>query len=93
MELWREEFQEYATLFDDNSVYQSLINILRGSSNTFSMNRKLMQKVIDEEPRFRDFFVPRNDNTKVNNLMTDEVLNGNDIAVVCRHPVTYRYGN
>ena len=47
MELWREEFQEYATLFDDNSVYQSLINILRGSSNTFSMNRKLMQKVID----------------------------------------------
>ncbi len=53
----------------------------------------LIQKVIDEEPRFRDFFVPRNDNTKVNNLMTDEVLNGNDIAVICRHPVTYRYGN
>ena len=47
MELWREEYQEYLSLFDDSSLYQSLISILRGTSNTFSMNRKLMQKVID----------------------------------------------
>lgn len=47
MQRFREEYQENMTLYDDSILYQSLLNILRSSGGSISMNRRLMQKVID----------------------------------------------
>lgn len=53
----------------------------------------LLAMVIDEQPRFRDFFSPKSDTSELNALMTSEVLNANDITVVSQKPKTYRYHN
>lgn len=45
--LWRESYQEFLQMFDGNALFDSLLTVLRGSQNTFAVNRKLMQKVID----------------------------------------------
>lgn len=47
MEQFRNEYQEIMEFYDDNSQYLSLLNILRGTENTFSMNRRIMQRIID----------------------------------------------
>ena len=44
---WFEEFEEAAALLDKDEVYASLSSLLHESRNTFALNRKLMQKIID----------------------------------------------
>ena len=46
-EQWFEEFEEAAALLDQEEVYASLSSFLHESRNTFALNRKLMQKIID----------------------------------------------
>ena len=56
--------------------------------------KELIEMVINEQPRFRDFFSPKDaDASKLNALMTSEVLDANDITVVSHRPKTYRYHN
>ena len=69
---------------------QAAIGVLQRERTPFE-TEDLIRQVVDEQPRFRDFFVPGNDNTLFNNLMTDEILNANDITLTCRRPVTYQY--
>ncbi|MBP0967474.1 MAG: DUF2357 domain-containing protein, partial [Oscillospiraceae bacterium] len=47
MQQWRDQHHEYMELYDDDVMYQSLMTLLRGSTTTFAMNRRLMQKIID----------------------------------------------
>lgn len=47
MQRFRADFQENMQLYDDSILYQSLLNILRSSGASISMNRRLMQKIID----------------------------------------------
>ena len=46
-EQWFEDFEEAAALLDEEEVYVSLSAFLHESRNTFALNRKLMQKIID----------------------------------------------
>ncbi len=71
---------------------QAAIAVLQRDCHPYQ-TADLIRQVVDEQPRFRDFFVPGNDNTAVNNLMTDDILNANDITVKSRRPVTYQYAN
>ena len=47
MQQFRNEYKEVMELYDDNSQFLALLNILRGTEGTISMNRRLMQKIID----------------------------------------------
>ena len=47
MKHFRDDYQEIMELYDDNRQYLSLLNILRSTEGTFSMNRRIMQRIID----------------------------------------------
>lgn len=47
MQQFRNEYQEIMEFYDDNKQYLSLLNILRETEGTLSMNRRIMQKIID----------------------------------------------
>ncbi len=47
MQQFRDDYQEIMELYDDNKQYLSLLNILRSTEGTFSMNRRIMQRLID----------------------------------------------
>lgn len=44
---WFEDFETITELLDEDALYASLSSLLLQSRNTFALNRKLMQKVID----------------------------------------------
>ncbi len=74
-----------------------LDNELRGAAVDFIQRERrelkadeVLDGVLVEQPRFRDFFTTA-DTTRLNRLLTDEVLTVNDIALVCKRPVTYLY--
>ena len=75
-----------------NELLQVAITILQRENRAMTASR-LLEMVVEEQPRFRDFFVPDRDTTALNALMTDEVLNANDITLTSQHPVTYKYHN
>ena len=75
-----------------NELLQAAIAILQRENRPIKAE-DLLGMVIDEQPKFRDFFSPKDDTSKLNRLMTPEVLNANDITVVSQHPITYRYHN
>lgn len=47
MQQFREDYQDIMEFYEDNKQYLSLLNILRETAGTFSMNRRIMQKIID----------------------------------------------
>ena len=73
-------------------LVQAAISILQRENKPIKAE-DLLAMVIDEQPRFRDFFSPKSDTSEFNALMTSEVLNANDITVVSQKPKTYRYHN
>ena len=75
-----------------NELLQAAIAILQRENRPIKAE-DLLGMVIDEQPKFRDFFSPKNDTSKLNALMTSDVLNANDITVVSQKPMTYRYRN
>ena len=76
----------------DNELVQAAILILQ-RENKLIKAEELLEMVIDEQPKFRDFFSPKSDTSQLNALMTSDVLNANDITVVSQKPMTYRYHN
>ena len=44
---WYNEFKDFVDAFSDDKLFGSLESIIRSSRNTFAMNRKVMEKVID----------------------------------------------
>ena len=44
---WYGEFREYMSAFSDDKLFESLDSQIRSAKNTFAMNRKIMEKVID----------------------------------------------
>lgn len=44
---WYDEFREYMDVFGDDQLVGNLESLIRSSRNTFAMNRKIMEKVID----------------------------------------------
>ena len=76
----------------NNELLQAAITILQRESKPIK-TEKLIEMVIDEQPKFRDFFSAKGDVSNLNGLMTPEVLNANDITVVSQHPITYKYHN
>lgn len=44
---FRSDYDEIMSFYEDNAQYTALMNILRGTETTFSMNRIVMQKIID----------------------------------------------
>lgn len=47
MKQFRNDYQEIMELYDDNRQFLSLLNILRSTEGEFSMNRRIMQRIID----------------------------------------------
>lgn len=47
MKQFRNEYEEIMELYDENSQYLSLLNILRSTEGVLSMNRRIMQRIID----------------------------------------------
>ena len=41
------EFKEFIDIFEDDQLFSNLDTLIRSSRNTFAMNRKIMEKVID----------------------------------------------
>ena len=76
-----------------NELVQVAIGILQRENKPVT-TKALLDMVIDENPKFRDFYAPTDaDASKLNALMTSDVLNVNDITVVSQKPKTYRYHN
>jgi len=76
-----------------HELMRAAILILQRENRAIA-TKELIEMVINEQPRFRDFFSPKDaDASKLNALMTSEVLDANDITVVCHRPKTYRYHN
>ena len=76
-----------------NELVRASILILQRENRAIA-TKELIEMVINEQPRFRDFFSPKDaDASKLNALMTSEVLDANDITVVSHRPKTYRYHN
>lgn len=71
-------------------LLRGAVDILQRDRRPYE-TRELLEQIILEQPRFRDFYVPSRDGTAFNNLMTDAVLNQNDITVIRRRPMTYCY--
>ncbi len=46
-ERWYGEFKDQMDSFRDDKLFESLESLIRSSRNTFAMNRKIMEKVID----------------------------------------------
>ena len=46
-ERWYGEFKDQMDAFRDDKLFESLESLIRSSRNTFAMNRKIMEKVID----------------------------------------------
>ena len=46
-EQWYGEFKDFVDIFSDDKLFGELDQLIRSSRNTFAMNRKIMQKVID----------------------------------------------
>jgi len=44
---WYGEFKEFIDIFEDDQLFSNLDTLIRSSRNTFAMNRKIMEKVID----------------------------------------------
>lgn len=44
---WYGEFKDFVEVFSDDKLFIELDQLIRSSRNTFAMNRKIMQKVID----------------------------------------------
>lgn len=44
---WYDEFKDFVDVFSDDKLFGSLESLIRSSRNTFAMNRKVMEKVID----------------------------------------------
>lgn len=77
----------------ENELLQAAITILQRENKPIT-TKKLLEMVIDEQPKFRDFFSPNDaDSATLNASMTHEVLNANDITLVSQNPMTYRYHN
>lgn len=74
------------------ALLQEAVHVLQRDRRAYRTD-ELLEQVVLEQPKFRDFFVPSNaaDKATLNALMTDGVLNENDITVVSRRPVTYCY--
>jgi hypothetical protein len=75
-----------------SELLQAAVSIIQRDKTPYTTEMILAQ-VIDEQPRFRDFFVPGTDNSFLNALMTDDILNANGITVTSHHPITYCYCN
>ena len=76
-----------------NELVQAAISILQRENKPVP-SKTLLGMIVDERPQFRDFFSPNDaDASKLNALMTSEVLDANDITVVSHRPKTYRYHN
>ena len=76
-----------------NELLQAVITILQRENKPIA-TKELLEMVVSEQPKFRDFFASNDaDAATLNALMTPEVLNANDITVVSQHPMTYRYHN
>ena len=75
-----------------NELVQAAISILQRENKPIKAEG-LLEMVVDEQPKFRDFFSPKSDTSKLNALMTSDVLNANDITVISQKPMTYRYHN
>ena len=69
---------------------QAAIDVLQRDRRAYATD-ELIDQVVLEKPGFRDFFTPTRDKTKLNGLMTSDVLNQNDITVVSRRPIKYVY--
>ena len=77
----------------ENELLQAVITILQRENKPIA-TKELLEMVVCEQPKFRDFFAPNDaDAATLNGLMTPEVLNANDITLVSQHPMTYRYHN
>ena len=77
----------------ENELLQAVITILQRENKSIA-TKELLEMVVCEQPKFRDFFAPNDaDAATLNGLMTPVVLNANDITLVSQHPMTYRYHN
>ena len=76
----------------DNELLKAAIEILQRENRPIE-TKELLDMIIAKRPKFRDFYSPEYDITKLNALMTPELMNANDITVVGHSPVTYRYHN
>ena len=77
----------------ENELLQAVITILQRENKPIA-TKELLEMVVCEQPKFRDFFAPNDaDAATLNGLMTPVVLNANDITLVSQHPMTYHYHN
>ena len=74
----------------DLAFLRAAIDVLRRDRRPYETG-ELIGQVVLEQPKFGGFFRPTRDNSRLNGLMTDEVLDQNDIAVVSRRPIQYAY--
>ena len=76
-----------------SELAQAAIGILQRENRPIA-TKELLEMVVCEQPKFRDFFAPNDaDAATLNALMTPEVLNANDITLVSQRPMTCRYHN
>ena len=71
----------------DAAFATAAVDVLRRERNAIA-SQDLLDRVVAEQPKFRDFFTRHAD---LDALLTDDVLQSNDIEVTSRRPITYRY--